>query len=130
MITINAPVVNINVYKGNTAQILERLNEIMGLNQQASDKLDALGGKLDKVSGETTQLVLEVRALKDAALADNVSQALLDKIDALAGKADSIDAQVDDVAPNPTPTPDPDPAPPEDPDAGTTTSDDGTTPTP
>lgn len=86
-------------------QLLKGQKTIMATNQEALDKLDAIGATLDTVSAETTALVEEVRALKEAAENQNVSDELMAKINSLADKAISIDEKVDSVAPNPTETP-------------------------
>lgn len=88
-----------------------QLKEIlMATKEEAGQRLDALGAKLDKISSETTALVTQSRELKQAlddaqAAGLQIPDEIMTKIDALASKADEIDSQVDDIAPNPTPTP-------------------------
>lgn len=90
--------------------LVKESGTIMATLQETTERLKKLDATLDKISGETTGLVVQVRSLKKAVedakaegvqIPDEVMQAL----DALSAKADSVDAQVDDVAPNPTPTP-------------------------
>lgn len=119
-VTVNIPSITINLISAEaqaglaaipalaaaTQSIKEGMTTMANNQAEASAKLDALGGKLDKISGETTELVKQVRDLKEAAEnAGNLSPEFMAKLDALAGQADAIDGMVDDVAPNPTPTP-------------------------
>lgn len=88
-------------------QLTQLKGTVMATAAEASKKLDALGASLDKISGETTGLVQEVRSLKEAAQnAGSIPDDLMARIDALSQKAEAVDSLVDDVAPNPTPTPD------------------------
>ena len=80
--------------------ILERTQEIMSTQAEAAAALQAVATQLDKVKGETTALVAEVQALKDAATnADTVSPDLQAAIDAVASRTASIDGLVTDLPP-------------------------------
>lgn len=64
------------------------------------ERLNALGVTLDKISSETTSLVDEVKALKDAAEAQgDLSPEFVAALEAVEGRAKSIDEKVTDIAP-------------------------------
>lgn len=84
---------------------------IMTTQAEAAASLQSVSATLDKVSAETSGLLAEVQALKDAAAnSDSVSPELQAAIDAVTSRASAIDALVPDApsapdAGNETPAP-------------------------
>lgn len=96
----------INIFPGNPPQpsgsqldaILQKLEQIMATQSEAAAALTGIATTLDKVSGETTALLVEIQTLKDAAAAAaNVTPELQAAIDAVAQRAAAIDALVPDA---------------------------------
>lgn len=104
--TANAGGSTVNIFPGNPPQppsaefgaIMQKLEQIMATQSEAAAALNGIATTLDKVSGETTALLVEIQTLKDAATAaGDVSPELQAAIDAVASRAAAIDALVPDA---------------------------------
>ncbi len=81
--------------------IIRKVTRIMTTQSEAAAALGTVAATLDKVSAETTSLLVEIATLKDlaAAAGQTVSPELQAAIDAVATRAAAIDALVPDEPP-------------------------------
>ena len=79
--------------------IIRKVTRIMTTQTEAAAALSTVAATLDKVSAETTALLVEIATLKDlaASAAQTVSPELQAAIEAVAGRAAAIDALVPDA---------------------------------
>lgn len=103
-ITVNVQELHVHLaprhLEASLSTILTQLENILMKQSEGAAALVAVATTLDKVSGETTQLLVEVQTLKDLlGQADEVSPELQAAIDAVASRAAAIDALVPDATP-------------------------------